>query len=258
MFKSIIVVMAFLLVAVMATLAQTYNLQTAKSANACDISVTVESGVAPSYVDEEAGYVVYPHSVALASFEVEKCANRRASYGFRFSQYVSTKHNPSDGTETGIMMFSNIKLKEKANLYLETGKFVYTDVSLYEFRAEVSQSFELGKDAEAELTDAFVAYQTTNKKVLSGGVLNKVSLALKKGWGKTSVTVTPAISIDNNPFDLGKGRLASIGFLTGRVEYAFSNKVSVYVSGMLTNKLFGDTDRGFNKTWGVGFIYHFK
>ena len=110
------------------------------------------------------------------------------------------------------------------------------------------------------LSNSTSVFRVTESLGLRGGIINKTSLTVSKNFFKEKVTLsaTPAVGIDNNPFNLGKGKVVMMGFASGRIDIPINNKLSFVVGGSISNPIAGDTTRGFRKSGSVGFAFKFK
>jgi hypothetical protein len=230
-----------------------------KSVAKCETTVSAETGAFSSYIGDDVGETYYGHPVVQGWIEVERCGNRRNSYGFNAWGSLSTKKNPSEGTELDLAVFTNHRFKKNVTVHLEGAVFFLVEgLKIYKASAAVSKEFEVNDKVEGNLTNTTNFYWV-NRSEVPGGVTNKTAVDFKTKLGKkASLTISPAVSFDNNPFGYGPRGLVGIGYLNGRVDVPLSNKVTFFVTGGVSNPIFGDTTRGFRKFAGVGLAFQIR
>lgn len=231
-----------------------------QSATKCETTVSAETGALSSYIGDDVGETYYDHPVVQGWVEVERCGNRRNSYGFNAWGSLSTKKNPSEGTELDLSFFTNHRFKKNVTVHLEGSVyFLIEGLRIYKASAAVSKEFEVSEKVEGNLTNTLNLYWTNKSAEVPGGFTDKTSVDFKTKLGKkASLTITPAVSFDNNPFGYGPRKLVGIGYLNGRVDVPLNNKVTFFVTGGISNPLFGDTTRGFRKFAGVGLAFQIR
>lgn len=229
----------------------------AQKSEKCSNSVTVETGAFSSYLEIETAENYHKNGVIQTDVTYERCGNKKTSYGVDVWTSLSVKSNPSGGTELDVVGFVNHKVSESVSVYVDGGVFVYPDnFRIYKANLTVSKKFQLADNVEGTLSNSFSAYKT-NDKATSSGVINRVSFDVAKTYKHGTLTVTPSVSIDNNPFNLGNGKVASMGRLYVRYDVPINKKVGFFILGGMSGRIAGDTDRKFHTVAGAGFTFRF-
>lgn len=223
----------------------------------CSVEVSGESGLFSSYNGGDVGETFYRPRVVQTWVEVEVCGNKRVSAGLNLWNSLSTKENPSGGTEFDTVGFVKVKLDEKTSVRFEGGTFFVPDGKIHKASASISTELKLTEKVNGYFSNSTSVFRVSESLGFRGGVVNKTSLTVSKNFFKDKVTlsVTPAIGVDNNPFNLGDGKVAVMGFASGRMDVPINSKLSFVVGGIISNPIAGDTDRGFRKWGSVGIAF---
>lgn len=255
--KTISALLVVFFVAVLAFAQDSVPAKPSSDSGKCENSYTVETGIYSSYLEIETAEDYHKHPVVQTEFTYERCGNKKTSYGVSLWGSLSTKSNPSGGTEFDVIGFVNTKLTDKVSLYVDGGVFLYPDdFKIYKANVTLSRKFEFSKSVEGTLSNSFSAYKP-NDGSGTGGVINRVSLDIAKSFSKGTLTVTPSFSVDNNPFSLGNGKAAAMARLYVRYDHPLSERTTLFFIGGVSGPVLGDTDRRFRKVAGIGLTFHF-
>lgn len=225
----------------------------------CTVEVSGEAGVHSSYNDRELGETIYPGRVGQQYVEVTICANKKFSFGAWEWTSTAFKRDQPEAAEVDLVGFVNFKVAEKTDLRGEAGVYFVPGGRIQRFSSSLYRELTLGTKDTAEFENTIVYFRTIDNLPYKGGVVNRTSLTANKTFFKDrfKASVTSGLGLDNNPFDMGRGKFVGIAYTSGRLAYNVNSSFSVYVEGLLTTPVFGVTDRGVRKVGSFGIAFSF-
>ncbi len=227
-------------------------------AQKCETSVEAEIGINSSYHDFEVYDRFHKKPVVQGYIYGQKALSDKVCLSGDVWASLSTKSNPSSGTELDFEGYLEVKTSEKTSVQIETGMYFIQEGRIHKIGFAAKREFELSKDVSMELENATSVFVTSMSEEIPGGVANQTSMKFKRHFKKFDLFITPSISFDNNAFGYGPRTLVGLGGVFTRAEIPLNYRLKLYICGGLSQKLFGESDRGFNKSIGVGINYRFK